>query len=71
MSERTGTFNDFSGDDGTITTKIKALQDMGVLEKPEKIYEASGFTTSIKTYPFVKPRHPSINKVLGWLKKDG
>ena len=70
MSEQNKPAQVRNDNDGTITRKIKALQDIGVLDTPDVVYESTGYTTSIKTYPFAKQRHPSVNKVLGWLKKD-
>jgi hypothetical protein len=70
MSEHDKPSQNVSDNGGTITRKIKALQDLGVLDTPDVVYESTGYTTSIKTYPFAKQRHPSVNKVLGWFKKD-
>ncbi len=55
---------------GTVTRKIRTLQEMGVLDEPTDEPEAPGAAIAIKTYPFEKPKTGHYHKMLKWLKKD-
>ena len=56
--------------DGTVTRKIRTLQETGVLDDPKDDSGVSAGTTAIKTYPFKKTENVGFARLTSWLKKN-
>ena len=62
--------DDIDETDGTLTRKIRTLEELGVLDDLTAGQGSHGATTVIETFPYVKTNEGRVARLVNWLKKN-